>query len=177
MPKKKQAEEQTGGVKRNFKKQEKVYHDLFKLKAANCRKNVMYPESPEWVNVLHEHFYHSVDSNGLAQDHSSKIGGHFHKIEITTDSDGNMKATCGPALKEVAKKGGGKKIISDPNDNHTHECEYLFSEEMNRRKINADAQKVIGRQKLVEEGKISTHSVDRAYEQHAPHLSGQLKNE
>lgn len=148
-------------------------HDLFKLGVATMKKNVSYKKyQPDLVPVEHAHFFHSVDMKGKPVEYSQPIGGHFHKIDVVKDAQGNIvSVACGPALRSVQKKlksGRVKTIIervrfanaeygeddeeegpdrvSYVYDEHVHEVAYVHSEmispERTRLKQEADAGKL-----------------------------------
>lgn len=119
-------------------------HDLFKLKPAEMLKNQSFKKGRVQIEkVEHTHFFHTFDSNGKAQEFSTPTGGHFHEISWEVDDSGDLQAKCGPAMQYVYKKLAGrqrKKIAeikwNDEEmerivvDDHTHECEYRWSEEL-----------------------------------------------
>lgn len=132
-----------------WKNQVQFRHDLFKLELAKMRKNVSWKrQRPELVDAEHVHFFHSHTSTGTAQKYCVTVGGHFHEVKTSIDQDGNMTATCGPALRKVDKKlsnGTIKTLIEeityqheefgDMGDNHTHNVIYLASEIMSPQKV------------------------------------------
>ena len=129
------APEKIERLERRLEKSTKVHHDLFCLKEAATRKNVSYSDIPNWVNVNHKHFYHTTDSSGKSQINSVPTAGHFHKVEVTHDDDGEIiGVSCGPPM--VMHKGAPTPYR---NDSHTHEIEYIASEIVERRVTNADA--------------------------------------
>lgn len=121
-------------VKRVYKGEQEVDHDLYKLEVAQTRKNVSYIQNqPIWEPVDHCHFFHSYDSFGKKQWHASPISGHTHEVIERIDENGNLVAECGPAIRVV----NGKKLTYE-NDQHTHEVNYLRSEKIKVRKVNAE---------------------------------------
>lgn len=80
-------------VKRLFKDQVEIPSDCFKCEAANYLKNLSWDKkNPNYEPTLHEHYFHTYDSKGKKLDKCSATGGHTHKIEVTTDKDGNLVA-------------------------------------------------------------------------------------
>lgn len=136
--------------KRVVKNSETVWHDLFKLTTSIMKKNTSYnPKFPQLEDVEHTHFFHTVDSNGKALNESATIGGHFHIIETEPTAPGQppkIISVSGPkkwAKKEIAP-GKYKKVAVDLSeyDNHTHDIEYRYSEEIQVRKSNPQAVQV-----------------------------------
>lgn len=124
-----------------------ITHDLFELKEATFMENVGYRiVEPIIQNIQHKHFYHSVDKRGIPMRTSSTNSGHFHRIEYSADANGRLTAKCGPPLRTITKKGprgkdidiveqvfyGAHKATDEGAifDEHTHEIEYLNSEEL-----------------------------------------------
>lgn len=135
-----------------------IDHDLYKLKVASMKKNVAYlPNTYDVQNVLHEHFFHTVDSSGTKQKNSNLVGSHFHQMTVVHQPNGAPPIVkCGPAVKEVKKIINGRAVkVIEPclrypdergnllTDDHTHEVEYVRSNKIPIRKVNAEAVKVI----------------------------------
>lgn len=122
-------------------------HDLYKLRVEAMKKNIAQDQQiPVWVPAEHCHFFHTFTSDGVEQNTSSTIGGHFHVMEIVTPATEDTPAVykCSPAMKWAMVKGKyGQKtrqmVIANPEDTHTHEIEYLRSEKMELRKKNFEA--------------------------------------
>lgn len=149
----------TGRITRT---KQKVHIDHYKLKVASKMANIglqgaRKEDGDHEMNLVkqeHVHFFHTYDSNGKKQTRSSSIAGHTHQItEISQGPGQPPKITVGPAVKEVRSKDKKTKkwIISyapaddglDDNEvGHTHEPEYLWSEEVETRDINAEALKL-----------------------------------
>lgn len=142
-------------INRRQKGEMSYTHDLFKLKVATSLHNVSYRKfKPQLEKMDHVHFFHSHDRNGNTQKYCSMNAGHFHEITTSVDKDGNLKATCGPALRwEDSKSKSGKlkkelKTIGwydedkdqDILDDHTHEVTYSHSEEISDNKMRAQVQ-------------------------------------
>ncbi len=98
--------------------------------------------------------------------YSASVGGHFHKVDVVHDAQGNIvSASCGPALREVQKKlkngrmktfiekvryASGEAMAQDEEeadespqrisfiyDDHTHAVEYKHSEMLSPEKLRA----------------------------------------
>jgi hypothetical protein len=130
---------------RRLKGTKRLHHDLFKLKIAKFKKILGIPDinllkkNPELVRIVdveHCHFFHSVDSNGRPQKYSNSIGGHCHEIKVYMDEHGVLQAECGPPLRRLDKSRAEPK---EQYDYHTHEIEYIESEEFTARVANQDA--------------------------------------
>jgi hypothetical protein len=80
---------------------------------------------------------------GHAQRYTTTVGGHFHEVSWNVDKNGDLKATCGPALKKITKNTPrGTKTTNEPfkffnkmdnewiSDGHSHEMEYIGSDEL-----------------------------------------------
>lgn len=128
-----------------YKNEQTFRHDLFRLREANLKANKSWKYGVVQLEEFpHVHFFHSFDSAGRPQQYSTPSAGHFHEIKWHVDEDGNFKATCGPAkqYKYVKRGGTQKKIMSDVAwhddergtivDNHTHDVEYRWSEELSK---------------------------------------------
>lgn len=122
---------------RQMKGEVEIYHDLFRLELATFKKNVGLPNSPRWENTPHVHYFHTYDSAGKKMTEASQVGGHTHVIETWTDDDGRLRAKCGPAIRKY--KNNKQEVM--PNDNHTHEITYMYSEKIKARRINQMARK------------------------------------
>lgn len=127
-------------VERVYRGEKEVDHDLFKLQTAETQKNVSYSlKKPIWVPVEHSHFFHSYDSNGRPMKHSSAVAGHFHPVEFKV-IDGKLQAVCGEPLYRDESK---NKTLPYKNDKHTHKCEYVRSERIKVRTLDARAAQII----------------------------------
>lgn len=136
---------------RVYSNQQTVDHDRFKLDNSEMTKNVaLSGGAPEFRQVLHSHWFHTVDSNGRKQSSSTATGGHFHPIIVEKGDGETPVVKCGPASRYVLKKQYGKmvKVIapilldgqSDPKvyDEHTHEIVYDGSDKINVRQTNTE---------------------------------------
>lgn len=131
-----------------YKDQQGFRHDLFKLKDEKLLKNQSFKKGQvKLESFSHTHFFHTYDSNGRQQQYSTSVGGHFHEVKWKVDANGELVAECGPALRNVYhKRGGRQKKFIEPvkwynensdsaegewvKDSHTHEVEYRWSEEL-----------------------------------------------
>lgn len=134
---------------RNMKGIRKVHHDLFKLLPADFQKNFGLPKAPRWVPTPHCHYFHTRDSSGKLQEYTCAVGGHVHKIDVTIEN-GLLVAKCGPPVIRVK----GDRVVDFPNDDHTHEVEYLWSEEIEARKMNKAASKAIAQYQQLMQGNL-----------------------
>ncbi len=136
---------------RSFKSQQEIIHDLYKLTDGQCKKNIAWQENmKQFVDVTHNHFFHTVDANGRPQNTSSHTAGHFHVLEVIESAKDGSPAVykCSTALKYVYKRmpdGQYQKTVApyEGTDTHTHDLEYLHSEKFKPRKLHAEAMKVI----------------------------------
>lgn len=134
-----------------------LYHDLFKLEVATMAKDISWNETPEYLRVEHVHFYHTIDSDGRKQEHSTATGGHFHEVKLVPQEKGPPKLICksGP-MTWSSKKVRGKrvKILRDVNDEdtHKHKTTYLKSDKLMARKVNTEALKLISSEANKEAG-------------------------
>ncbi len=145
--------------KRVYANEVVIDHDLYRLKLTDMKKNVAWQAGQfDMVSVPHEHFFHTVDSNGIKQKHSNLVGSHFHVMTIEKNPTGGPPIVkCGPAVKEVKKIMNGRTVktvepylryVDDQGsarvDNHTHVVKYEKSNRVPIRKINDEAIKIIG---------------------------------
>ncbi len=127
-------EREAAKANRTMKGSVQVHHDLFKLQPANFQKNAHLPHQPRWVPMEHCHFFHTRDSRGRKMKYCSSVGGHAHEVAVEV-VDGELKAKCGPPIVRVK----GDRTAVFPNDNHVHDVEYLWSEEVTARKVSRKA--------------------------------------
>lgn len=164
MPAAKQSK--TTEPKRVLKGHRVFFHDLFKLKVAKMTKNTTdykpFVFTP--IELEHTHVFHSVSERGVKREYCAPVGGHFHKVTVTgVDEHGQPKAECGPPLRFIHRRlhSGNKRMVrrmapieheyENSNDGsthtfvdkHTHEVEYIDSEELSQAKRQAqrEAQK------------------------------------
>jgi hypothetical protein len=123
---------------------------LYKLELNYFKRNraFMPNEKPDWEKIEHVHHFHTIDSNGKRQTRSTSIGGHFHIMEVVSQSkDGVNVYKCSPAMKPVKRKNEAGAVIIEPQeldyDNHTHEVTYERSTKIELRKQNPNAVNVI----------------------------------
>jgi len=135
------------GIKRIFTENMEIFHDLFKLIAANMVKNVSWNDTPQWVDTVHEHFYHTVDSSGRKLKFSAPVGGHFHEMKVTKNAAGEVvevECVSGPLRFVKMKVEGRMKKVPAPfndKDKHKHETEYVYSNTLRKAKLNDEAVK------------------------------------
>lgn len=143
------ATEPQGGV--FLRGQREFRHDLFKSDVKPMKKNVSYQKGiVKIVDVEHRHVVHSHNSQGQKKEFTDTVGGHFHAVEFGVDANGTPTVKCGPAMREVFKKGPGgqkrKKVPCrwhdavnerDVVDDHTHTFVYDGSEMLSERKVRA----------------------------------------
>lgn len=153
--------------KLTYKGTQKFRHDLFRLEPKSLLRNKSFKaKEVKLESISHTHFFHTFDSNGKPQQYSTPTGGHFHEVKWEVGADGELVATCGPALRTVYEKRGSmqrKKVVRvkwenqyDENlpdmveDNHTHDVTYLWSEELSADTIRKrrDAQEKQAMQEL-----------------------------
>lgn len=147
-------------IQRVFSKSQKFFSDLFKLKVAPMLQYHGWTEGGkrdpfdergalinDWVTIEHCHMFHTMDSKGKEHEYCSPAGGHFHKMDVIKDANGEIlevKCASGPLKFEVKKKYGKTKREAVPvneHDTHTHEVVYQKSDELSRPKANAEAAK------------------------------------
>ena len=138
---KSKSKEQEVSIKRKFKGEEEIYHDLFCLEETETIKDVGWnPQRPLIEKFNHKHFYHTVDSDGKKQTHCTPSLGHTHEVKVVgTEEDGSPKIEIGPAVVVMKKKMGGKQSLPYKFDNHTHESRYMYSEKLSVRKYSDEA--------------------------------------
>lgn len=136
-------------------------HDRFELKTSKCKNNMSFTKfEPNIVEKDHKHWFHSHNQKGKEMIYCTPMSGHFHEVTTSVDSEGNLVATCGPALKKYKKKmrnGIVKEQIGpvqfktqDPDhpivDAHTHDIVYdeseMLSEKYKQARISADSAKL-----------------------------------
>jgi len=136
---------------RVFKGQVEIFHDLFVLSTAKMLRDTSYNQQPSedtLIPVDHQHFFHTVDSNGKKQTTCSPIGGHFHVMELISEAEGDKPATyrCGPPVKIIKQKVAGKfRDVAVPiaYDFHTHDVVYHHSGVIKMRVGNAEAARAV----------------------------------
>lgn len=128
-------------------------HDVFKSDVKTCITNTAYEKYVlHRVDVEHAHVYHSHNSSGKKNTRTNSACGHWHQVEHYVDPEtGATIAKCGPAMREVDKlsptgktyrvieqayfeeeivSGEGAGSVRKVVDNHTHNLEYLGSEDL-----------------------------------------------
>ena len=122
-------------------------HDLYKLRLANMLKNTSWDSrKPVWASVEHVHFFHSITSNGKIQTHTTSIGGHCHRmIEVGKGADGLKTYRCGPPMRlsvKIVRRKKVKEWVELSHDDHTHKVDYVRSDKVKARRLNADFAKM-----------------------------------
>lgn len=132
--------------------------DVFKLKVANRLFNLSWKAAqPKLIEQEHCHFFRSINDQGIPNEYSTAIGGHFHKVTLEWDEDGTLlSAKCGPPLHKTQVTMGASKrkvsrivpvtfdnenlhtgILEHLPDSHTHEMDYLYTDEFTTQKREA----------------------------------------
>lgn len=135
---------------RVFSQNVKKIHDLYKLGVSDMLKNTAQDGNvPEYLKVEHCHFFHTFTSDGAAQNTSSTIGGHFHVMEIVTPATDSSPAVykCSPPMrwgivKDRYKRKVREMVPANIDDEHTHEVQYIKSDELILRTKNVEAAKM-----------------------------------
>lgn len=133
--------------RRIFKGAYKFHHDRFKLEIADVMLNISYTKTKRFDPIQHQHWFHTVDSDGKVQKFSSAMAGHFHEMEVINDPKGGLPSVkCGPARQwSVERTDTGTRRVSAPIDEkaqHLHEISYRDSEEIEVRSMSIEAAKV-----------------------------------
>lgn len=149
------ADVQTSTLKRNMSGTRKILTDLFKLTVANVIKQVGIGEHPEshptdFHSFEHTHPFRTYDKKGAKQTQCTPIAGHFHIVEWNEpthpDEPPTIKSISKPMVMEKKKVRG--KILMVPVeandwDDHTHEAEYIRTDEIQFSTTNIEAAKVM----------------------------------
>lgn len=136
MPKKKESEQQTevettqaAMPEEHLRTGRTFKHQCFKLHLAKFKANASWKYlEPNFRDVEHVHFYHSVNRTGKPQDKCAPVGGHYHKIKIHwdrppikkefKDTDGSMRVyegpqfECSPPMHERKRKLGNSRRMT-----------------------------------------------------------------
>lgn len=155
-PKQKSTKKEMPQQERVFSGQKKAFHDLFILKTTKMLKLAGLKTDPDplYVQVDHQHFYHTIDADGKPQTACGSIGGHFHLVEVEKAVDGGIPrvVSCsGPMTMVRRKVGTNYKIVPEPlenGDDHVHEVEYIKSDEITLRTKNLEAAKFTAAESL-----------------------------
>lgn len=138
-------------------------HHLFVGSVESCLKADKWSPVPVY-KVPHIHHFHTINSNGAKQTHTSPIANHVHAVEWGVDDQGNLVAKCGPPLKKVQRfRNGVSRTVferikvknysakdDEPefiDDNHTHTMTYAGSNKISQgmvQKIRQENMAVIG---------------------------------
>lgn len=131
--------------KRFYRGTDEIDHDLFKLETSVMKKNMSYlSDSPYYNYVEHCHFFHTVDSSGKKQEHSTAVGGHFHSVAVNNNANGIPTVIVGPAMRMIRTMKNGKPVkVTEAltDDTHTHEATYKHSQKIKIREANVEAAK------------------------------------
>lgn len=134
---------------RIYKDSLEFIHDLFMLENAPYFINEGMDDSPLYKEKLHDHVFHSFDSDGREQTRSTATCGHYHNIKWKMGKDGKPTAECGPAMRDVLKKQGKRYVKTsvpvDEQNAHTHKVSYKLSQKLKGRKANVEAVKTISK--------------------------------
>lgn len=170
-----QANQSPKAIKRVFKESLEFFSDLFKLEAEKALKylgwtedgkNHPYDENGQtindWIAVEHCHFFHTVDSKGRVNDYCAPTNGHFHKMEVKRDSNGDIleaKCVSGPLKMKTFKKFG--KMVKEPapvneHDKHVHKTFYVRSSKLKQPAMNPEAHKLMALQKDATSTKVKS---------------------
>lgn len=148
-------------VTRTLRGAQLLVQDVFKLQVANRLFNMSWKKArPQLIEQEHCHFFRSVNDQGIPNEYSTAIGGHFHKVDVEWEADGKTlkSVKCGPPLHkaQITGKGSMRKInrivqvafekedehgdIHNMPDNHTHELKYLYTDHFTIREREAARQ-------------------------------------
>ncbi len=133
--------------KRVYKNTQKVDLDLWKLLVEKTKINDNYnaEQEPIWVYLEHTHVFRTVDSSGEIQHNSSPMAGHVHPVTVVRNPDGIPTITVGPAsvYRKVKLRGRTQRtLVPLPDDDHTHDFQYLGSESIQLREMNMEFAKL-----------------------------------
>lgn len=160
-------------IQRRFQEATEFFSDCFKLEMGKALKfigwnkqqrNFPFGQHGElnegWVSAEHVHWFHSVDSSGKIQDKCTSANGHFHKMKVERDKNGEIvevKCVSGPMKFEVGPDQYGrvgKNIVPvNEHDKHTHETIYIKSNKLKKPVMNPEALKVISSEATLTSGK------------------------
>jgi hypothetical protein len=133
-------------VQRVFKGDMKVMIDTFKLKVATFKKNIA-PDGkqfkPNYVPFEHAHIFHTRQENGKENLCCAPVGGHTHEVIIEVVDGKFVGRTSEPiqfrgSEKIAPKMDAQGRVI----DNHTHEVEYLKSDEHTPKSVSPEVAKL-----------------------------------
>lgn len=135
------------GATRVYSKDVEFDHDLFELKPSSMVKDMSYSTIPDFVKLVHQHMFHTIDSDGTVQTRCNPTGGHFHLMEVTPQENGLPPIVkCSRAKKVVRKRVNGmdaNAVVDIEFDDHTHDVTYKRSDKITVRAVNAEAMKVV----------------------------------
>lgn len=151
-PRKESNQEKAQRAERLYRQTQELHHDLYVLKPAKMLKDPTWDSTTtdpaDMIPIIHQHFFHTVDSAGRTLLDCSPIGGHFHEMIVTEQDSGPPKVECksGPLKWAKIRRGTKfirKKVPINSYDHHTHEVEYVQSEKFKPRKPNMEASAVM----------------------------------
>lgn len=138
---------------RSFTKTKKIVSDVFKLKSAEVIKQVGIAKHPDenpddFRPFDHTHIFRTFDSDGKRHERCCSTAGHFHDIEWEYDKNNIpvIKSVSGPMVMGKSRVKGRHVQVSKPAnsyDDHTHDFDYLQSHEVQARRSNIEAAKVV----------------------------------
>jgi hypothetical protein len=140
-----------------------MIHHLFKALPASFKKNKAWKKNVVDIeDVVHQHFFHTINSMGMEQKYTTATGGHFHEIKVIPQGNGQPpRVECGPALTKVTRRlpNGSTKSFNAAisweyinqngelavlKDEHKHDMVYGGSDEIfPNHKLNQQAQAAI----------------------------------
>lgn len=161
-------------VQPNFqmKGTKKLHHHLFASDVVACKKNVSYvPKNPDLQPLEHKHFFHTMDMRGRKLHVSSFSGAHYHDMTWSIDPEtGNLIAKSGPPMRMTTNRFEDGTFETVPEqvhwldkrnkptfDTHTHEWEYIVTEEFTAQSV--EAQRTANRADLEANGVNTTPTV------------------
>lgn len=139
--------------KRVFSKSRTIVSDVFKLQVAAVIKGLGLAKTPDenpadFHEFEHTHVFRTFDSDGKRHSNSASTAGHFHVIDWDYDDAGKpvVKSVSGPMIMGRKLKRGS--WVQEPQpvnsyDDHIHEVDYLFSNQVEARTTSLEATKLI----------------------------------
>lgn len=92
-------------------------------------------------NVVHEHSFRTMTSQGEWMDHSNQVAGHFHVCKVVKDAKGNPVVDGNGFLTievgEAVTIHNGQ-VVPYPYDKHKHAAHYVRSNKIHVSAISAD---------------------------------------
>jgi hypothetical protein len=138
-------------------------HHLFKAEVADTLKNTSWTRgNPKIVKIEHCHFFHTIDSNLREQKYTTPVNNHYHKVSWFIDSDGELRAECGPPIRKVTKtrRDGSTRTVEEPItfendhteengledtiiDDHRHDMTYIGTDRISPKIVKAMQEKTV----------------------------------